>query len=240
MYKLVIIALLFVSFSINGQTKTKTPNNKLQLKSFYGVDEELLLKQFSDTINKLVSTNQRSVFCGFNIFNFDLPVIQKRLIVNGIELPDCLDTFGLKEWNIKNIIDLAQIWKSTSWGMSSLINVATALGIPSPKDTIDGSMTSDLFYADIKNVEDIKTYCEKDVLTTANVYRRCIGADLLEVGWETVKAKQVPLVEKIFNTQKITEEDLQKIEEISKDFNEEESKIKKDIMNAAIIKKRTW
>jgi hypothetical protein len=45
------------------------------------------------------------------------------------------------------------------------------LGIPSPKDDIDGSQVADVYYKD-KNVDRIAKYCEQDVLAVAQVLLR--------------------------------------------------------------------
>ena len=42
------------------------------------------------------------------------------------------------------------------------------LGIPSPKNDIDGSEVRDVFY-DGKDIDRIVSYCEKDVLAIAQV-----------------------------------------------------------------------
>jgi hypothetical protein len=45
------------------------------------------------------------------------------------------------------------------------------LGIPSPKDDIDGSMVNTVYWAD-KDLERIVEYCQKDVITLAQVLLR--------------------------------------------------------------------
>ena len=51
------------------------------------------------------------------------------------------------------------------------IYLAEVLGIPSPKDDIDGSQVAQVFYKE-KNINRIVSYCEKDVLTIAQVVLR--------------------------------------------------------------------
>jgi uncharacterized protein YprB with RNaseH-like and TPR domain len=68
---------------------------------------------------------------------------------------------------------------------TSLNLMACVLGIPSPKDDIDGSMVWQLYWSPKTQVEKglamqrIVTYCQKDVLTVAQVYLRLIGEELL-------------------------------------------------------------
>ena len=57
--------------------------------------------------------------------------------------------------------------------------MANILGIPSPKEDIDGSMVRDVYYGE-KDLERIITYCELDVVTTAQVFLRLRNEELLE------------------------------------------------------------
>jgi hypothetical protein len=57
--------------------------------------------------------------------------------------------------------------------------MANILGIPSPKEDIDGSMVRDVYYEE-KDLERIITYCELDVVTTAQVLLRLRNEELLE------------------------------------------------------------
>ena len=57
--------------------------------------------------------------------------------------------------------------------------MAEVLGIPSPKDDIEGSEVAQVFYVE-KNIDRIVTYCEKDVVTIAQVVLRFKNEPLLE------------------------------------------------------------
>jgi predicted PolB exonuclease-like 3'-5' exonuclease len=82
---------------------------------------------------------------------------------------------GLKPWNV-NHIDTMDLWKfGDVKNYSSLNLLAHVLGLPSPKDDMDGSMVAKTFYED-QNPEKIEKYCKKDVITLARVYNRFIGA----------------------------------------------------------------
>jgi hypothetical protein len=52
------------------------------------------------------------------------------------------------------------------------------MGIPSPKDDIDGSMIAQVYYQE-KDLERIVKYCEKDVFATAQLFLRFKGEDLI-------------------------------------------------------------
>jgi hypothetical protein len=49
--------------------------------------------------------------------------------------------------------------------------LAATLDVPTPKDDIDGSQVARVYYEE-QNLERIVTYCQKDVLTVAQVMRR--------------------------------------------------------------------
>jgi len=51
--------------------------------------------------------------------------------------------------------------------------------VPTPKDDIDGSMVGEVYWKE-KDLARIVTYCQKDVVTVAQVYLRMQGEDLIE------------------------------------------------------------
>jgi hypothetical protein len=63
--------------------------------------------------------------------------------------------------------------------------LAAALGIPSPKDDIDGSMVGELYWSGTEaertaSLRRIATYCQKDVMTTGNVFLRFKNLPILQ------------------------------------------------------------
>jgi hypothetical protein len=65
-----------------------------------------------------------------------------------------------------------ELWKFGDYkSYTQLRLLAHVLGIPSPKDDIDGSMVNDVYWTE-KNVARIATYCQKDVVTLAQVLLR--------------------------------------------------------------------
>lgn len=99
---------------------------------------------------------------GWNIKNFDVPWINRQCLMHGIPVPEILSTFDKKPWEV-NVIDLKEIWKSGSSLDVTFEEAAYAMGIPSPKDDIDGSQVHENFH--VGNLDRIVTYCEKDVKT---------------------------------------------------------------------------
>ena len=64
------------------------------------------------------------------------------------------------------------LWKFGDYkNYTSLDLLTTILGIPTPKDDIDGSMVAGIYYGE-KDLERIVRYCEKDVLAIGQVLLR--------------------------------------------------------------------
>lgn len=65
-----------------------------------------------------------------------------------------------------------ELWKFGDFkNYTSLNLLAHALGIPTPKDDIDGSMVGKIYWNE-HDIERIVHYCQKDVMTVAQVYLR--------------------------------------------------------------------
>ena len=73
---------------------------------------------------------------------------------------------------IQFIYQIINLWKFGDYKHYTSLKLLThVLGIPSPKDDIDGSQVADVYYKD-KNVDRIAKYCEQDVLAVAQVLLR--------------------------------------------------------------------
>ena len=167
-----------VCISIGYFTKQ---NNVLQLrlKSFFGDDEKKLLQEFIATVNQMEAKNNKWSFGGHNIKEFDIPFICRRLLINGLHIPAYLDFQNMKPWDT-NTVDTFQYWRFGDYkNYTSLKLLAAALGVPSPKDDIDGSMVAEVYWKE-KNLQRIATYCQKDVVTTGNIILRFKSMELLK------------------------------------------------------------
>ncbi len=168
---------------------------ELKLQSFCGHDEKELLTEFLDALEQLSANRKRWSFAGHNIKEFDIPFICRRLIINGMALPAYLDFQQMKPWET-NIIDSFQYWRFGDYkNYTSLNLLAGALQVPSSKDDIDGSMVGGLYWEpDLQereaNLKRIVTYCEKDMVTTANILLRFIQQPLLNASEITVAPKK--------------------------------------------------
>ncbi len=141
---------------------------ELRIKSFYGDDEKELLFDFCSLLNKHFNTNEH-LLCAHNGKEFDFPYIARRLLINGMEIPRALNTAGKKPWEI-NHLDTMELWKFGDYkSFASLNLLAAVFGIPTPKDDIDGSQVGEVYWKE-QNLERIVKYCQKDVLTIAQLF----------------------------------------------------------------------
>jgi hypothetical protein len=100
------------------------------------------------------------------------------MIINGIALPNKLNLFGKKPWEVPHL-DTLELWKFGDYKhFTSLKLLTKVLGIPSPKDDIDGSEVARVFYIE-NDIDRIITYCEKDVIAVAQIFLRLRREDLL-------------------------------------------------------------
>ena len=161
-----------------GYFKKDGKDIHLRVKSFYGDDEKILLQEFIAALQKMETNNNKWSFTGHNIKEFDIPFICRRLLINGLSIPLFLDFQNMKPWET-NMIDTFQYWRFGDYKhYTSLKLLAAALNVPSPKDDIDGSMVGDVYWKE-KNLERIVIYCQKDVVTTANIVLRFKNLPLL-------------------------------------------------------------
>jgi predicted PolB exonuclease-like 3'-5' exonuclease len=152
---------------------------QIRVKSFFGDDEKKLLQDFLTTVNQMESKNNKWSFAGHNIKEFDIPFICRRLLINSLHIPGYLDFQNMKPWDT-NMVDTFQYWRFGDYkNYTSLKLLAAALGVPSPKDDIDGSMVADVYWKE-KNLQRIATYCQKDVVTTGNIILRFKNAALIK------------------------------------------------------------
>ncbi|MEN8965145.1 MAG: 3'-5' exonuclease, partial [Polaribacter sp.] len=62
---------------------------------------------------------------------------------------------------------------------TSLKLLTSILGIPSPKDDIDGSEVAAVYYEE-KNIQRIVNYCEKDTIAVAQILLKFNNQELLK------------------------------------------------------------
>ena len=149
-----------------GYFTQKSGERQFRVTTFQG-DEERLLLDFSNLINNHFNLPQH-VMCGHNVKEFDFPYIARRMLIHGIKIPAKLNLMGKKPWEVPHL-DTLELWKFGDYKhFTSLKLLTKVLGIPSPKDDIDGSEVANVFYKD-KDIDRIATYCENDVIAVAQI-----------------------------------------------------------------------
>lgn len=151
---------------------------EFRIKSFAGHDERELLLEFAELLNKKYN-RQDHLLCAHNGKEFDFPYIARRMLIQVIPLPAILDLSGKKPWEV-NHLDTMELWKFGDYkNFTSLDLLAAIFGIATPKDDMDGSQVSDVYYKE-NDLNRIVHYCTKDVLTVAQILRRYRGEQLID------------------------------------------------------------
>ncbi|RAJ17963.1 3'-5' exonuclease [Olleya aquimaris] len=165
-----IICISVGYFTIQGDTRL------FRTTSFYGEERQLLI-EFK---NLLIShfSQAKHLLCAHNGKEFDFPYIARRMIIHNIELPYKLNLFGKKPWEVPHL-DTLELWKFGDYKTYTSLKLMTnVLGIPSPKDDIDGSEVYRVYYED-NDIDRIITYCEKDTIAVAQIFLRLRGDSIL-------------------------------------------------------------
>jgi len=153
-------------------------DKKFRVKSFFGDDEHKILSEFKELLASHFSKNQH-VLCAHNGKEFDFPFIARRMIIHQIVLPKKLNLFGKKPWEVPHL-DTLELWKFGDYKHYTSLKLLThVLGVPSPKDDIDGSEVAKVYYQE-NNIKRIVTYCEKDTIAVAQILLKMNNEKLLE------------------------------------------------------------
>lgn len=161
-----------------GIINTKNNAKTFRVKSFCSENESELLKDFIELLNTKFN-REEIVFCAHNGKEFDYPFIARRILINKLKIPKILDLAGKKPWEVKHL-DTLELWKFGDYKHYTSLNLLAAIfNIPTPKDDIDGSMVAEVFWKE-RNLDRIITYCEKDVLTVAQLFLSYKGEPLID------------------------------------------------------------
>jgi uncharacterized protein YprB with RNaseH-like and TPR domain len=136
-----------------------------------------LLNDFCKMVTKHFN-NPDDLLCAHNGKEFDFPYIARRCVINKIAMPEMLNTAGKKPWEIKHL-DTMELWKFGDYkSFTSLDLLAASFNIATPKDDIDGSQVWKVYWEE-NNLERIQLYCQKDVITVAQLILSFRGENLL-------------------------------------------------------------
>ena len=154
-----------------------TSERTFRVKSFFGDDEKQLLIEFKVLLDSHFNKPEH-LLCAHNGKEFDFPFLARRMIIHQIPLPHKLNLFGKKPWEVP-YLDTLELWKFGDYKHYTSLKLLThILGIPSPKDDIDGSEVATVYYEE-KNLQRIVSYCEKDTIAVAQVLLRLNNEELL-------------------------------------------------------------
>jgi 3'-5' exonuclease len=108
-----------------------------------------------------------NLFVGHNILDFDMRFIYQRSVIHNIK-----PSRDIPFTRFRNapIYDTMHEW--SKWGRehASLDSLSKALGIPSPKENLDGSKVYPYYRA--SKLPEIIEYCKRDVESVRAVYKR--------------------------------------------------------------------
>lgn len=161
-----------------GVIREKDNNVILKVASVYGDDEKIILEKLKDYLI-LFSKGRELFLCAHNGKEFDFPYIARRMLVNGIKLPQILDVGGKKPWEV-TFLDTMELWKFGDGKKFTSLELLTEIfGIDSPKDGIDGSMVNEIYWKE-NDINKIVSYCEQDVIALTQLYLKLNALPLID------------------------------------------------------------
>jgi hypothetical protein len=147
-----------------------TDKGDIKSQTFSGYNEKKILLDSQTLLERCGKLG--FYLCGHNLKNFDIPMLSKRMVINGLLPPSILPSYDTKPWEIK-AIDTKEIWQFGSYtSIGSLDLMCTCMDIPSPKEgEITGEKVHDAYWNDGK-LKEIAEYCERDVKVLVDVIKK--------------------------------------------------------------------
>jgi predicted PolB exonuclease-like 3'-5' exonuclease len=142
-------------------------NGEKHIRSFYGDDERDIVESFNNLLKKIETKSYN--LCGFRINYFDIPWLLHKLHKYEIEPANMIYLYDKKPWDVR-VTDMSDDWKQKFAWAFSFDEMCYELGVKSPKDIINGSDVHKYYWSG--RVEDIKTYCEKDVSSSIDASKK--------------------------------------------------------------------
>ena len=149
-----------------------TEKGEVKMQSFSNPDEKKMLLEVQKLLYRVGELG--FYLCGHNVKGFDIPMLAKRMIMNGIMPPKILPGHDTKPWEIK-ALDTKEVWQYGGYGsIASLELMCVCLGVESSKTMeVTGNKVHDAFWVK-KDIEGIVKYCEKDVSVLIDVIKKLI------------------------------------------------------------------
>jgi hypothetical protein len=150
-----------------------TEQGEVKMQSFSNPDEKKMLLEVQKLLYRVGELG--FFLCGHNVKGFDIPMLAKRMIMNGIMPPKILPGHDTKPWEIK-ALDTKEVWQYGGYGsIASLELMCVCLGVESSKTMeITGNKVHEAFWVK-KDIEGIVKYCEKDVSVLIDVVKKLMN-----------------------------------------------------------------
>ena len=166
-----------ICISVGFFTLKSKKIESFRVKSFFGENEQMLLREFNSLLEDHFNQTDKNFLCGHNLREFDIPFLCRRMLINNITLPRLLKLTGKRPWQIKHVLDTLDLWRFGDFkNYTSLDLLASVFDIPSPKDDIDGSQVHEVYWQS-KDLDRIRKYCERDVATVAKLILKLNSMD---------------------------------------------------------------
>lgn len=172
-------------------------DNVIKIKSYCYPEEKQILTEAGAMMDfKAGDLPKWDALCAHNGLNFDFPFYTRRCFLNSVPLPALLQNFKKKKWEVP-LLDTMEMWAAGQWGYKASIDaIAYAMGIPSPKITMDGSKVASVFrLVSSSNAEEAATaktalirYCEGDVITMIHCFMMMTGVPLITDPTKIIRA----------------------------------------------------
>jgi 3'-5' exonuclease len=167
-----VIVIGIGKFSTN-----ETGERTLRTRCFAHHDEGTLLREFSSVLEKMDQSQIR--LCAHNGKEFDYPYLSRRMLVQGLSLPECLNLSGRKPWEIPHL-DTLEMWKFGDYKHYTSLDLLAALfDITSSKGSLDGSKVNETYHRE-KDLKKIAEYCIEDVVVLSQLFLRLKGQPMID------------------------------------------------------------
>ena len=147
-----------------------TEKGETKMQSFSNKNEKDLLQDVQKLLRRVGELG--FFLCGHNVKGFDIPMLAKRMIINGLLPPKILPGHDTKPWEIK-ALDTKELWQYGGYGtIASLELMCVSMGVESSKNMeVTGNKVHEAYWTN-KDINGIVEYCEKDVLVLIDVIKK--------------------------------------------------------------------
>lgn len=147
-----------------------TESGETKMQTFRDLDEYQLLIGVQKLLHRVGELG--FFLCGHNVKGFDIPMLAKRMIMNGLLPPKILPGHDTKPWEIR-AFDTKEFWQYGGYGsIASLELMCVCLGVESSKTMeVTGNKVHDAYWVK-KDYNGIVKYCEKDVEVLIDVVKK--------------------------------------------------------------------